>query len=49
MLIPDYNQEIPESTIQVAQAAFPKGNPYLTGGCFNKRVMSGSLSSEAMG
>jgi transposase len=30
MLIPDYNQEIPESTVQVAQAAFPKGNPYLT-------------------
>ena len=30
MLIPDYNQDIPESTIQVAQAAFPKGNPYLT-------------------
>ena len=30
MLIPDYNQDIPESTVQVAQAAFPKGNPYLT-------------------
>ena len=30
MLIPDYNQDIPESTIQVAQAACPKGNPYLT-------------------
>ena len=30
MLIPDFNQDIPESTIQVAQAAFPKGNPYLT-------------------
>jgi transposase len=30
MLIPDYNQEIPESTVQVARAAFPKGNPYLT-------------------
>lgn len=30
MLIPDYNQDIPESTIQVAQAAFPKGNSYLT-------------------
>jgi transposase len=30
MLIPDYNQDIPESTFEVAQAAFPKGNPYLT-------------------
>lgn len=30
MLIPDYNQEIPESTEQVALAAFPKGNSYLT-------------------
>ena len=30
MLIPDYNQGIPESTRQVARAAFPKGNPYLT-------------------
>ena len=30
MLIPDYNQDIPESTVQVARAAFPKGNPYLT-------------------
>jgi transposase len=30
MLIPDYNQDIPESTVEVAQAAFPKGNPYLT-------------------
>ena len=30
MLIPDYNQDIPESTAQVARAAFPKGNPYLT-------------------
>jgi transposase len=30
MLIPDYNQDIPESTIEVARAAFPKGNPYLT-------------------
>ena len=30
MLIPDYNQEIPESTVQVARAAFPKGNSYLT-------------------
>ena len=30
MLIPDYNREIPESTIEVALAAFPKGNPYLT-------------------
>jgi transposase len=30
MLIPDYNQDIPESTRQVARAAFPKGNPYLT-------------------
>jgi transposase len=30
MLIPDYNQGIPESTAEVARAAFPKGNPYLT-------------------
>lgn len=30
MLIPDYNQDIPESTEQVARAAFPNGNPYLT-------------------
>ena len=30
MLIPDYNQDIPESTAEVARAAFPKGNPYLT-------------------
>jgi transposase len=30
MFIPDYNQDIPESTVQVARAAFPKGNPYLT-------------------
>jgi len=30
MLIPDYNQDIPESTVEVARAAFPKGNPYLT-------------------
>ena len=33
MLIPDYNQDIPKSTVQVARAAFPKGNPYLTEGC----------------
>jgi transposase len=30
MLIPDDNQDIPESTTRVARAAFPKGNPYLT-------------------
>jgi transposase len=30
MLIPDDNQDIPESTARVARAAFPKGNPYLT-------------------
>lgn len=30
MLIHDYNQEIPDSTVEVAKAAFPKGNPYLT-------------------
>ena len=30
MLIPDYNKDIPESTIEVALAAFPKGNPCLT-------------------
>ncbi len=30
MLIPDFNQDIPEPTIEVARAAFPKGNAYLT-------------------
>ena len=30
MLIPDFNHDIPESTAEVARAAFPKGNPYLT-------------------
>lgn len=30
MLIPDYNNDIPESTAEIALAAFPKGNPYLT-------------------
>lgn len=30
MLIPDFNHDIPESTAEVAKAAFPKGNPYLT-------------------
>jgi transposase len=30
MLIPDYNKDVPESTREVALAAFPKGNPYLT-------------------
>ena len=30
MLIPDYNQDIPKPTVEVARAAFPKGNPYLT-------------------
>ena len=29
MLIPDYNNDIPERTVEVALAAFPKGNPYL--------------------
>jgi transposase len=30
MLVPDYDYEIPESTVQIAKAAFPKGNSYLT-------------------
>ncbi|MAT96411.1 MAG: IS5/IS1182 family transposase [Anaerolineaceae bacterium] len=30
MLIPDYNQDIPETTVEIAQAAFPNGNSYLT-------------------
>jgi transposase len=30
MMAPNCNDEIPEMTVQVAQAAFPKGNPYLT-------------------
>jgi hypothetical protein len=30
MLVPNCNYEIPEMTVKVAQAAFPKGNPYLT-------------------
>ncbi len=30
MLIPNYNFDIPEMTVKVARAAFPKGNPYLT-------------------
>jgi transposase len=30
MLIPDFNQEIPEATVEIAQAAFPNGNSYLT-------------------
>ena len=30
MLIPDYNQDIPESTVEAARSSFPKGNAYLT-------------------
>jgi len=30
MLIPDFNQDIPEATIEIARAAFPNGNAYLT-------------------
>ena len=30
MLIPDFNHDIPDNTAEVARAAFPKGNPYLT-------------------
>jgi transposase len=30
MLIPDHNQDVPETTAEVARAAFPKGHPYLT-------------------
>jgi transposase len=30
MLIPDYNPDIPKSTVQVARAAVPNGNPYIT-------------------
>lgn len=30
MLIPNYNQDIPEMTAEVARAAFPNGNRYLT-------------------
>jgi transposase len=30
MLSPDHNQTVPESTAQVARAAFPRGDPYLT-------------------
>ena len=29
MLVPDENPKIPHSTIEVAKAAFPNGNPYL--------------------
>jgi transposase len=30
MLVPDNNRDIPQSTVEVARSAFPKGNPYLT-------------------
>jgi transposase len=30
MLKPDDNFDMPEMTVKVAQAAFPKGNPYMT-------------------